>query len=86
MTIAQAGGSGVFEPMFASLRRISDAEAAAVRARRLQVVKVGPGDTVQSLAGRMAYLHAQLDRTLVLNRLNSDARLVPGQLAKLVVY
>ena len=51
------GGSGVgpFTPMVNSLRRIYRAEAAAIRPRIIHVVTVAPGDTVQSLASRMAY-------------------------------
>ena len=51
------GGSGItpFAPMVDSLRRISQNEAAAIRPRVIDVVAVRPGDTVQSLASRMAY-------------------------------
>lgn len=86
VTIAQPGGTGVFEPMFASIRRISDAEAAAIKPRRLKVIKVARGDTVKSLASRMAYADGQLDRFLVLNGLDSTSVLTPGQQVKLVVY
>jgi predicted Zn-dependent protease len=82
------GGAGVgpFVPMVESLRRTTAAEAAAVRPRIIDVVTVGPGDTVQSLAGRMAYRNFQVDRFLALNGLNPGARLTPGQKVKLVVY
>ena len=49
-------------------------------------VTVRPGDTVQSLASRMAYRTFQLDRFLSLNNLAANSRLVPGQKVKLVVY
>ena len=82
------GGTGVgpFVPMVQSIRRISPAEAAAIRPRIIHVETVKPGDTVQSLAGRMAYRTFQLDRFLSLNNLAPNARLVPGQRVKLVVY
>ncbi|MFN3516529.1 MAG: M48 family metalloprotease [Novosphingobium sp.] len=86
LTMAQAGQTGVFDPMFASMRRISAAEAAAVKPRKLVVVTVKKGDTVQSLAGRMAYSDAPLDRFLVLNGLNAGATLAPGQRVKLITY
>jgi predicted Zn-dependent protease len=81
------GGSGVgpFTPMVNSLRRISAAEASAIRPRIIHVVTVAPGDTVQSLASRMAYRDFKLDRFLSLNGLAPDSRLVPGQKVKLVV-
>lgn len=82
------GGSGMgpFVPMVNSIRKISQAEAAAIRPRVIDVVTVGPGDTLQSLAGRMAYRDFRLERFLTLNGLAANARLVPGQRVKLVVY
>lgn len=85
--LTQAGtGVGPFTPMVNSLRRITPAESAAIRPRVIQIVSVGPNDTVHSLAGRMAYRDFQLDRFLALNNLPPNARLVPGQRVKLVVF
>lgn len=83
-----AGGSGMgqFGSMVNSIRKISTAEAAAIRPRVIDVVTVAPGDTVQSLSRRMAYRNFQLDRFLTLNGLAPNARLAPGQKVKLVVY
>lgn len=83
-----SGGSGMgpFVSMINSIRRISPAEAAAIRPRIIDVVTVAPGDTSQSLAGRMAYRDFKLDRFLALNGLAPGARLAPGQKVKLVVY
>ena len=78
-------GLGPFVPMVQSIRRISPAEAAAIRPKVIDVVTVGPGDTVQSLASRMAYRDFRLERFLALNGLNAGSRLVPGQKVKLVV-
>jgi len=86
VTIAQAGGSGVFDPMFRSMRRISTAEAAAIKPRKLVVVTARAGDTVQSLASRMAFSDAPLDRFLVLNGLTASSRIAPGQKVKLITY
>jgi predicted Zn-dependent protease len=72
--------------MFNSLRRISANEAASIRPRVIDVVTVGRGDTLQSLASRMAYRDFQMDRFLALNGLNPGSRLAPGQKVKLVVY
>jgi predicted Zn-dependent protease len=82
------GGAGIgpFVPMVNSLRRITPAEAAAIRPRIIDVVTVGPADTMQSLASRMAYRDFKLDRFLVLNGLAANSRLAPGQKVKLVVY
>jgi predicted Zn-dependent protease len=79
-------GLGPFTPMVKSLRKISPEEAEAIRPRVIHVVEVAPGDTVQSLASRMAYRDFQLERFLTLNGLSANSRLVPGQKVKLVVY
>lgn len=82
------GGYGIapFASMVNSLRKIGPQEAAAIRPRILHVVTVGPGDTAQSLAQRMAYRDFKLERFLTLNGLNPGSRLAPGQKVKLVVY
>ncbi len=81
------GGSGIgaFGPMVNSLRKITAQEGAAIRPRIIHVVTVAQGDTVQSLASRMAYRDFKLDRFLALNALAPNSRLVPGQKVKLIV-
>ena len=83
-----AGGTGIgpFTPMVQSLRKLSRQEAAAIRPRIIHVVTVAPGDTLESLAGRMAYRDFRLERFLSLNGLAASSRLTPGQKVKLVVY
>jgi predicted Zn-dependent protease len=82
------GGYGLspFSSMVNSLRRITPQEAAAIRPRIINVVTVAPGETVQSLANRMAYRDFKLERFLTLNGLDVNSRLVPGQKVKLVVF
>lgn len=79
-------GVGPFVPMINSLRRISPAEASSIRPRIIHVETVRPGDTVQSLASRMAYRDFKLERFLSLNGLAANSALTPGQKVKLVVY
>lgn len=86
ITIAPAGSAAVFDGMFQSMRRISAAEAGAVKPRKLVVETVKKGDTVQSLARRMAYTDAQEDRFRVLNGLAAAATVTTGQKVKLVTY
>jgi predicted Zn-dependent protease len=87
VTLSRGGaGFGAFQPMFGSLRRISTAEASAIRPRVIDVVTAARGDTVQSLSRRMAYRDFQLERFLSLNGLAANSALVPGQMVKLVVY
>ena len=85
--LTRAGaGVGPFVPMVDSIRRISANEAAAIRPKVIDIVSVGPGDSVNSLASRMAYRDFQIERFLALNGLSPGARLTPGQKVKLVVY
>ena len=77
--------SGTFNSMFNSLRRISTSEAAAIIPRKIDVVTVGRGDTVQSLANRMAYDNGKVERFRVLNALGANDTLTPGQKVKIVV-
>jgi predicted Zn-dependent protease len=87
VTLTRAGqGLAPFAPMVDSLRRISTGEAAAIQPKVIDVVTVGRGDTIQSLANRMAYRDFQLDRFLVLNGLAANSPLAPGQKVKLVIY
>jgi predicted Zn-dependent protease len=82
------GGSGMgpFGPMISSLRRLSANEAAAIRPRRIDVVTVRAGDTIQSLASRMAYSDLQVERFMTLNGIRGNAALRPGDKMKIVVY
>lgn len=86
MTIAQAGQAAVFNPMFSSMRRITATDAAALKARKLDVVTVKSGDTLQSLAARMAYSDQPLQRFLVLNGLTSSSRVSAGDKVKIITY
>lgn len=85
--LAPAGqGLGALSPMYRSVRRLPASEAAAIKARRIDVVTVKAGDTPSSLAARMAYPDNKLDRFLVLNALTSSSRLTQGQKVKIVTY
>lgn len=87
VTIVPAGGgAGPFAEMFNSLAPMTAAESAAVKHRVIDVVSVTRGDTVRSLAARMAFPDYQLERFLVLNGLDANATLQPGYKVKLIVY
>ncbi|MCK0128593.1 M48 family metalloprotease [Erythrobacter sp. F6033] len=83
--ITPAGRSNAFSSMFQSMRRISQREASAVIPRKIDVVTVQRGDTVSSLARRMAYDSNQVERFRVLNAMGSSDTLRAGQKVKLVV-
>ncbi|PAX07680.1 M48 family metalloprotease [Sphingomonas lenta] len=87
VTLSQAGrGPGALEQTFGSLRRLSSSEAAQIRPRYVRVVTVGSRDTPASLSARMAYPDYRLERFLVLNRLEPNQALRPGDKVKLVTY
>lgn len=83
--VTSAGNANVFNAMYQSMRRISTTEAAQVIPREIDVVTVQRGDTVASLARRMAYDNAQEQRFRVLNGLGTSDSLQAGQKVKLVV-
>ncbi|WP_439532549.1 M48 family metalloprotease [Polymorphobacter sp.] len=85
LMIAPAGRDPGFNQLANSVRRLTAQEAGAVKGRRVSVVRVAAGDTVQSLANRMAYDDDRLSRFLILNGLENNARLQPGQRVKLIL-
>jgi predicted Zn-dependent protease len=85
--IAPTGqGVGPFASLTQSVRRMTSAEAAAVKPRKIQVLTVKSGDTVDSLSSRMAYSSLKAERFLTLNALPAGAALRPGQRVKIIVY
>jgi predicted Zn-dependent protease len=88
-TVLQPRGAGLGDlaPLVNSFRRMTDAEAAAVKPRVIDVVTVGKADTVATMAARMAFTNLQTERFLVLNGLPAGTtRLTPGTRVKLVVW
>ena len=81
-----ASNANPFDRMFSSMVRLSNAQAGAVKPRKLRVVSAGPRDTVASLAGRMAYNSLQTERFRALNGLSSNATIRAGQKLKIVTY
>ena len=85
VTLTQAG-SNPFNSMFQSFSRLSAADAAQIKPRRISIVTAQSGDTVASLARRMAYNNLQSERFMALNGLNGNAGLRAGQRYKIVTY
>ncbi len=75
----------VFRESIGTFRRMSLAEIEDAKPLRLQVVTVGPNDTVEKLAGRMALADRQVERFRVLNGLEPGERLKSGSEVKIVV-
>ena len=74
-----------YEGTVGSFRRLSAQEAAAIRARRIEIVTVAPGQGVDDLARRMAVDALAREQFEVLNGLDPGQPLVPGQEVKLIV-
>jgi predicted Zn-dependent protease len=68
-----------------SFREISAQDAAAYKAKHIEVVTVRSGDTVEALAARMKTDDAQADWFRVINHLPANAGLQAGQKVKLIV-
>ena len=81
-----AANTNPFVSMFDSMDRLTTAQAAAIKARKLRVVTVARTDNVSSLASRMAYTSMQTERFLALNGLTGRVQVVPGQKVKIVTY
>src|SRR5580698_10184145 len=75
----------VFRESVGTFRRMSLAEIEDAKPLRLQVVTVGPSDTVEKLATRMAVADRQVERFRVLNGLEPGERLKSGSEVKIVV-
>jgi predicted Zn-dependent protease len=86
VTVAPAGSAAPFTPMLRSMRTLSIEEAAALRARRIDVVTVGARDTADTLARRMAFDTHQLDRFLALNGRDSGGAISTGEQVKIVSF
>lgn len=87
IAVAPQGQAAQVAPVAASVRRLTAQEAGAIRTRRIQVARVAAGDTLASLAARMAYDDAsRMERFLTLNHLAQDAVLKAGDRVKLVVW
>ncbi|MEK9211081.1 M48 family metalloprotease [Sphingomonas sp. 2378] len=86
-TLVTPAGSGIgpFQPLLASVAPLSTAEANSIRGKKISIVTVKAGDTIDSLSARMAYPDYKRERFVTLNGLDPDQPLVPGRLVKLVV-
>lgn len=77
-------GSPALRELAMSFRRLSPSETANLRPRVIAVETVRPGDTVESMAARMAFPDLAAERFRALNDLGPGERLVPGTQVKIV--
>jgi predicted Zn-dependent protease len=68
-----------------SFRRLTLEEIQAARPLRIKVITVQPGDTVESLAHRMAGIDRPAERFRILNGLDQHAQVKPRDRVKIVV-
>jgi predicted Zn-dependent protease len=80
---AQAAQS--YQATVQSFRRLSRAEAQAIKPLRVETVEVGPGQTSAALAERMAVRDLPQELFEVLNGLTPGAAPAPGATVKLIV-
>ena len=76
---------GAVDALVGSFRHLSPQEAARLRPRVIDVVTVGAGDTVQSLAARMASDRPR-ERFLMINDRAADAPIRPGERVKIIRF
>ncbi len=74
-----------FRESVATFRQLSPAEAQQAKPLRLKIVTVKAGDTIDTLAHRMAMIDRQAERFRVLNGLEPGEALRPGEQVKIVV-
>jgi predicted Zn-dependent protease len=72
------------DDLFRSFRLLSAQEAARLRPRRIDVMQIGPQDTIQGLAARMS-TDDPVGHFLMLNGRTADRPPGPGDMVKLVV-
>ena len=84
VTMAPAGQGPMFDTMYASFRRLTDAEAAQYLPRKIEVVTVRSDDTSETLSARMAGDSGKLELFQMLNAIRPGEALAPGRKVKLV--
>ena len=68
-----------------SFRLVNAQDSALASPEKIKIVEAANGDTAETLAARMGFLPQWLDQFLILNGLERNAALVPGQRYKIVV-
>jgi len=74
-----------FRESVQTFRRLTSQESRSIKPLHLKIVKVQPGDTVESLSTRMAPFDHQVERFQVLNGLEPDEQLKAGDFVKIIV-
>ena len=80
----RGNGMGALRPLVESVEALTAAQAAAMTGKRLRILTVGPGDTIDTFVRQMDFPTFRRERFLTLNGLAEDASLRPGTLVKVV--
>ena len=67
-----------------SFRLINAQDSALASPEKIKIVEAAGGDTAETLAARMGFLPQWLDQFFILNGLERNAAVVPGQRYKIV--
>lgn len=86
VSITEAGRASNFNAMYSSFAKLTNEEAAKVKPRKIKVLTVAEGDTMDSLSKQMAFDNLQKERFMVLNGFHSKSTLAVGQKVKIVVF
>jgi predicted Zn-dependent protease len=83
----RAEADRAFRESVLTFRRLSTQEIKSAKPLRLKIVRVQPGDTVESIAAGMAFADHQVERLRVLNGVspNEELKINVGDLVKIVV-
>jgi predicted Zn-dependent protease len=73
-----------FDASIATFRRLSEEDAASLRGLRIVVVTAAPGDTIASMAQRMASANPPGEYFRLLNGLDADVQVAQGEHYKIV--
>jgi predicted Zn-dependent protease len=74
-----------FNASIASFRPLSAEEVAGLRSPRLSIVVAGPGDTIDTMARRMATANPPAEYFRLINGLERDQALSLGEYYKIVM-
>jgi predicted Zn-dependent protease len=88
ITIGSPSGAtaSAIASLFGSFRLLSAEEARSLRPRAIKVVTVGQGDTIASMARRMAVPDHSVETFLMVNDRDPRPDLRPGEKVKLIVW
>lgn len=78
--------SGGLQRMTYSFDKVSQSEIDKIKGRKIRIVTVQSGDTINSIARYMSYDDHKVERFVALNGLTQGQQLIKGQRLKLIVW